>query len=529
MRRFAASGAIAFALANLYLLFLTGPLVSPQHQLIFHLPGSAMALFVPVIIDLLVLWLMLAILLFWAQRHPRAEVLVWATLLFPLPWVLLETVASFAGQPANRGLLWLSAFIFVGGWLLVAFRGREALPAFRRLRRAVATVLSFVAISGAVILLQLLWLGWKARDLNRPFQQRVASAGARSDGVGQPAGPRVVWIILDELSYAQVYGHRFAGLALPNFDRLASEATVFREVKPAAQYTRIAMPSLLTGKSVNATAPTSDGQNLMLHLRGQKGWQPLQPQDTVFGDAVRAGLPTAVAGWYEPYCRILPRMLDECFWTYSDNMPGGLSGEASIATNAVAPLRETAGEILAHSGTADDAADVRRHEADYHGLSRAGDQLLESQKTGLLVLHMPIPHPWGFYDRHTNTFPGHRTSYLDNLALADTYLGHVRAVLEANGGWDNTDVLIMGDHGWRTHAVWRQSGFWTAEEAAASHGDAAEDPPAVILKLHAQHEPARIGSPFDAVRTRTLIDALLVRQIATAAELQQWVAHLPAS
>ncbi|MGI4830929.1 MAG: hypothetical protein ACRYFU_22480, partial [Janthinobacterium lividum] len=74
-----------------------------------------------------------------------------------------------------------------------------------------------------------------------------------------------------------------------------------------------------------------------------------------------------------------------------------------------------------------------------------------------------------------------------------------------------------------------QSGFWTAEEAAASRGDAAEDPPAVILKLHAQHEPARIASPFEAVRTRTLIDALLVRQIATAAELQQWVARLPAS
>ena len=525
MKRFAVSAAVAFAMANLYLLFLTGPLVSPQHQLIFHLPGSATALFVPVLLDLLIVFVLFTAVLFWARRHPRGELFVWAALLLPLPWVAFQTVASFNGTPAPLWLLWSAVFLAFAGALLVVLQRRLVMPPFRRLRRILTTVLSFVALSGAVIVGQLVWLGWKSRDLNRSFVPRAA---VRFPAGVQAARPHVVWIILDELSYRQVYGHRSPGLALPNFDRLAAQATIFSDVSAAATYTRIAVPSLLTGKAVNATVPSSDGQSVLLHLRGQKGWHPLQPADTVFGDAAAAGLPTAAAGWYEPYCRLLPQLLNDCFWTYSDNIPGGLSGEASLVSNAAAPLRQAAFALSHRLGLTsgkggEDAADVTRHERDYRALLDAGDRLLTEENAGLVLLHMPIPHPWGFYDRRTGQFPGHRTSYLDNLALADAYLGHLREVLDAHGGWDNADILIMGDHGWRTGEVWRRSGFWTSEEEAASRGAAATDPPALLLKLHGQGRRADISTPFDAVRTRSLIDALLARRLTTAADLQQWV------
>jgi arylsulfatase A-like enzyme len=149
--------------------------------------------------------------------------------------------------------------------------------------------------------------------------------------------------------------------------------------------------------------------------------------------------------------------------------------------------------------------------------------MLESQHAGLVLLHMPMPHPWGFYDRRTGTFPDHRTSYLDNLALADAYVGHVRALLEQNGGWANSTVIIMGDHGWRTRAVWRRSGFWTAEEQRASHGGMNADRPAMIVKLPGQHEAARIDARFDAVDTRALIDAVLRGELQTPQQLSAWV------
>ena len=534
MKALFSSAAVAFAIANLYLLYLTGPLVSPKHQLIFHLPGSASALFAPVILDLLLATLLLAAMLYWARRHPRAELILFAVLLLPLPWSLLETAASFSGQPGSPALLWAAGLFAAIGPLIVAIRVGALLPAYRRVRGALKTLLSFVALSGVVILIHLLWWGWKDRDLNPPFASRVPKRAALPAQEPPTGSPRVIWILLDELSYRQVYGHRFAGLTLPNFDRLASESTVFPQAVAAAQYTRIAMPSLLTGLALSDTNPTSDGQHLLLHTRGQRGWHTLQPENTVFGDAVKAGLPTGVAGWYEPYCRLLPTVLDRCFWTYSDNIPGGLSPSAPVLRNAVQPPRQAilaalhelgmelgAGSDVASAG----ARDVRQHREDYRALLAAGDDLLMKQTSGLVLLHMPIPHPWGFYDRRTGSFPGRRTSYLDNLALADAYVGRVRALLEAQGSWDSSDIVIMGDHGWRVNGVWRRSGFWTAEEDAASAGAAAVDGPAIIVKLHGQHTPAIAAGRFDAVRTRGLIDALLAGRLSTVQDLADWVAR----
>lgn len=529
MRGIASSCAVAFALANIYLLFLTGPLVSPQHQLIFHLPGSATAVFGAVLIDLVVVFGLILAALRLVQRHPRAELLVWAALLLPIPIMILETVASFTGRPPSDWALWFAVFFLAAAGSFCLVRVRSLVPRFQRICPAIGTVLAFVSVSGLIVLCQLVWFGWKARNLNPRFDppQQVALAQPRSG-----ASPRIIWIVLDELSFKQVYGQRYPGLPLPNFDRLAAESTVFTHASAAAQYTRIAMPAMLTGLPLTRTSPTADGRRLLLHVQGVSGWAPLQPRDTVFGDAARYGFTTGVAGWYEPYCRLLPGVLGRCFWTYSDNIPGGLSGSASLGENAIQPLRKLVKDAFGVVGAGPGAPsegrlDVKRHAADYRALLRAGDELLQDDATRLVLLHMPVPHPWGFYDRRTGTFPSHRTSYLDNLALADAYVGHVRALLEPRGGWDNDLVIIMGDHGWRTGAVWKQSGFWTEEEERASGGGEPEDAPALIVKLPGQHTPDRIDAPYEAVRTRALIDAAMAGQLETAQQLTQWVEQAP--
>ena len=530
MKPLASSIAVAFGIANLYLLFLTGPLVSPQHQLIFHLPGSPGALFASALLDLFLLTAVLAGLLRWARKHRTAELRLYAFLLFPLPWALLETVASFSGVPASLWATWTTGLFAVAGIGCVALRAGALLPRFRRLRPVLRVLLSFVALSGVVVLGHLVWLSWKVRDLNPPFASAIPTHAAPRAATAGSGSPRVVWIILDELSFRQVYGHRLAGLSLPNFDRLASESTLFPDAVATAQYTRVAVPSLLTGLPLSATQPSADGHHLLLHRRGQPGWHPFRPEDTVFGDAVADGLPTGIAGWYEPYCRLLPAVLDRCFWTYTDNIPGDLSPAASAVQDSL-QLPKTAMLWLLHLAGAGpgvpslDARDVAQHAGDYRALVAAGDDLLEHQTSGLQLLHMPVPHPWGFYDRRTGGFPGHRTSYLDNLALADAYLGHLRALLEQQGTWDSTDIVIMGDHGWRTDEVWSHSGFWTPEEIAASKGAAATDSPAVIVKLHGQHTPAIARGRFEAVRTRALIDALLARRFGTAQDLERWTAQ----
>ena len=522
MKRLARAGTIGFALANLYLLFLTEPLVSPQRQLIFHLRGPGSALFVPVLLDLLLLSAVFTALLAWTEQQGRAELITWAILLLPVPWAFVETIATFTGRSPADWLLWPAILIATVGVLLCVFASRALLPLFLRIRPFAATVLRFIAFSSAVLVLQLLWYAWKARGPEQPFTAHRPVLAPTA----QPR-PRVIWVVLDELSYRQLYGHRLPGLALPNFDRLAAQSTVFTQASPVAAFTRAALPGLLTGRAVNETSSTADGGHLRLHERGRSGWPIMDEQDTVFADAKRLQLPTAVAGWYEPYCRMLPSVLDQCFWTFSDTIPGDMSPEDSMVQNAMQPLRLVALGILHTFGLRQDIGspaeqDVQRHRQDFRDLVSEGDRMLQSQTSGLLLLHMPIPHPWGFYDRHTRSFPSYRTSYVDNLALADDYLGHVRSLLEQQGAWDTTDLVIMGDHGWRPEEVWRDSGFWTADDEAASQGTGRNDPPAVVVKLNGQHTPSRIAASFDAVRTRALLDALLRGQIQTPEQLDHW-------
>jgi hypothetical protein len=135
---------------------------------------------------------------------------------------------------------------------------------------------------------------------------------------------------------------------------------------------------------------------------------------------------------------------------------------------------------------------------------------------------MPIPHPNGLYNRHTQSFITRRPSYLDNLALCDLYLAHVRQKLERLGAWDKTTLVLMGDHSWRVQLLWAHFPAWTAEEQIASDGAQFDDRPAYIVKLPHQTTPAQIEFPFAASRTRELLDNLLTGRITTSQQLAEW-------
>lgn len=523
MKRWASAAIVAFALTNLYLLSLTGPLVSPQHELVFHLPGSAEAFFIPAILDVLLVFLALTAALLVARRSPRGELFLWSALLLSLPSGLVTTLYGFENRSVPLWLGWPVAVLALLALVAVNLRPKVSLPRFRRIRPRIALVLSFLALPELLLFVQLLWYGYQARNLNPPFTPAPPQTATQTS-----SRPRILWIILDELSYDQLYAHRYPGLALPNFDRLAAQSVIFTDAVPTAEYTRRALPSMFTGLPLRNTQPSASGRKLYLSIRDTGKRILFDPQDTVFADAQHAGLQTAIAGWYEPYCRLLPGVLNRCFWTYSDELPAGLSDNGTTLQHTGEPFLHFLrlsfrpagiGPVMPTYG----ALDVRRHRADYLSLLSASDNLLTSGQPGLILIHMPIPHPWGFYDRRTGTFPDHRTSYLDNLALADAYIGRIRAQLEAQGLWESTNVLVMGDHSWRTAEVWSTSAHWSPEEQAASHNGAFDARPGYILKLAHEETTAKISDRFDAVRTRSLLDGLIRGSITTPQQLQRWV------
>jgi hypothetical protein len=514
---------LALGTSTFYLLVLIAPLISPSHTAIYHFSGEPIVVFAPVLLYVFVFWLLLTGLFQWARNPGWPYLILWSILILSFPWRLLKNLFSLADRPLPH-LLSIAAFL-VPLFALIAiviFRRPHVLPWFERTRHFVATILGFASLTGLVFLGQLLWFGWQARSLNhpRPLHSRHLATPA------QTPKTRIIWILLDELSYQQVYEQRYPGLALPAFDQLAAQSTVFTQVVPAGIYTERVLPSLISGMPVDRTYSSSSGQ-LSLHNSSTNEWQSFDQHQTVFQDALNDGYSTAIAGWYNPYCRIMPQVLDQCFWTFNSANLGGMAPSQSITENLLEPLRSERTSILTlinrlHQLHASDIQSFRLHKQDYDEIFAAADHLLGDRSANFILLHLPIPHPEAIYNRRTSTFTASNSSYIDSLALADRYLAHVRTILQQRGEWDSSAIVIMGDHSWRTKLMWSTGSAWTPEDQAASHGVQFDDRPAYIVKMPYQQQSIRISDRFDAVRTRALLDSILDHQLRSSDDLSAW-------
>ena len=525
LNRVIGSAPVGLGLATIATLSITAPLVSGTHTAVYHLDGSALAIFLPVAFDYFCVAALLVVLLHWAERSASRLRVVWTVLIAVMPVVLLKNWGSMTAETLPRVAFFVAALIPL---LLLAavsvWWNRGGARVFDLAQELFAYAFGMASLFGLLVALQLAWFGWEARDLNHSLELHRHTARIEA---GPPHG-RVIWILLDELSYQELYGQRYRGLNLPAFDRLASEGTVFTHVVPVAEDTALVIPSLMTGIWTNELGITGDGQLHRLHDASTGHWESFDPYQTVFQDALSQGYSTGVAGWYNPYCRILPSVLDHCVWGSRMPLHGHMYSERSAMRNIIGPwtslITTTQHLLLGQSGNLNpDVERTMNHIADYRQLVAAGDDLLQDSSSDFIFLHMPFPHPGGIFDRKQNRLTVARSSYIDNLALADEYMAHVRALLERRGEWDSSTVVVMGDHPWRTKLIWRGTPEWTAEDELASHGGQFDDRPAYLVKLPGQRSGATIDSQYKAIRTRGLMDEFFTGQIKSVEELQAWV------
>jgi len=515
---------VALGITTICLFWLLDPLVNSSHNAIYHWDSSAAQLFVTPMADFCAFWLLLALMFIFAGRKLRLA--MWCGTIALTPWVDLENWGYLSHSKIPN---WLSILVLVAGlsafpFLLALWRS-EFEGKFKQIEEFATAVFISSAFCGLVILSRYAWFGWQARSLNAG----LSSHGPVHQTPAQEGRPRVIWILFDELSYKQVYERRFPGLQLPAFDALAAQATVFTHTIPSGGMTEIILPSLLMGAPFDEIRPSTNGKQLFVHNERTRTWQRFDEHNTVFQDALNLNYRTAVAGWYNPYCRILPDVLDHCFWSFSYPAPNTMLPGAALESNLMQPwihfFRDGIGYRVASSFLhvfGQNALDTRQHISDYEALAEAADRMLEDRSSGFLLIHMPIPHPNGIYDRRTDRFALARSNYLDNVALADKFLKHVRSELEQSGQWDDSTIVVTGDHSWRTVSMWKDTPEWTKEEEIASQGGQFDDRPAYIVKLPEQRSGARIEAPFAALNTRRLFDALLEQKIRSKEQLSAW-------
>jgi hypothetical protein len=372
----------------------------------------------------------------------------------------------------------------------------------------------------ATVLLQATFgtlLRYRAQEYSdRPLAARLPSARRNR---------RVVWIVFDELSQAITFGNRPRGLNLANFDRLKAESFYATSAFAPGGSTLMSMPGLILGEEVTRSKPEGPSE-LLLQTRTHVDWFSWSSSANVFDTARESGFDTALVGWYHPYGRLLNRSLTECYWTANGIEPGL---EESEEPQALWPAMASRAQLqLANLPLAGHipALSPRRHHrrvlADHFTyLMDRALQLAVDPRAGLVLLHLPVPHPPAIYSRSKAAMvtdgPG---GYADNVALADHALGELRMKMEQAGLWGPSAVIVSADHGWRVN-LWRVFSDWSAEEEALSSTDTAAVP--FIVKLPGQTDQVLYDKPFNTVVTRKLITAILQQRLTNAHEIRAMI------
>lgn len=329
----------------------------------------------------------------------------------------------------------------------------------------------------------------------------------------QSAGTRIVWLLLDELSYDQTFDHRQAGLQLGNFDALRAVSTSFSDVRPAGYMTDQIVPALLSGRPVADIGSSTDGA---LRVRESNGgsWERFEPEATLFGDAQRLGWNTGIVGWFNPYCRLFGAVVNSCTWEPESRVfPGHMSSSKTAWENALAP-------VAAKFRQNGDMRKGAEHGRSYAVLMAKALELVRNSQERFVFVHLPVPHPPGIYDR-TNGRMSVGGSYLDNLVLADKSLGMVRAAIEASPAADSTILIVSGDHSMRV-PMWRGGTNWSAEDERV-FGKHFDTRPVLMVHFAGEQSGSTMSAPFAELRTHAMIEEMFQGKMSSEADLEAWV------
>lgn len=490
------------------------PLLSPSHQVIYHDPHSVQTVVEGLGIDLLVASLFFAAFLAVFDRYyPEQSTPVWAALLA----LFAVTAANFAVSALDLGgasIPWNTAMregllLSVAGIALLLSRFSP-----RLLWGSVRAARMGLLLCGCCVLWMLPDLAITAIRTHPPtvyaFNRQVPNPRASQ--------PRIVWVLLDELSYDQVYEHRQRDVKLPHFDELKRESVVFSDVQAEGFYTERILPALFLGRQVDDTRSSLNG-NLQVHDVKLSRWTDFDQQQTIFAEAKQSDWTTGVAGWYNPYCHILQNVLDSCYWEYVS--PFSESEEKTALANAV----NLPSELLAGSAGSVSKSDpsVDEFSQQYGKMMVAADRLIQDESIDFAFLHLPVPHPPGIYNRKTHTL-GVKGSYLDNLVLADRTVKNLLAAIDRTPVASRTILIISSDHSWRV-PLWRGSPSWTAEEERASNGGKFDTRPFLLIRFPRQVAGEMRTEAFPELNETEVIRAMLKGRIESQVDLDRWLSR----
>lgn len=342
----------------------------------------------------------------------------------------------------------------------------------------------------------------------RPARARGFIGGAESARI-------TIVLLFDELDQELAFDLRPNRIAIPNlteFDRSALHAT---HVSPVAESTIQAIPSLLTGRTF-AYAEQVSPARLELHTsRGTKN--TLDARDTIFAKIRAMRTNIAVLGWYHPYCRLFATDLAACESFRTLDATSSARVEVYSRQNGATILTPFANPAQYIREQYDVVAKEQYRQIQQGVHTLAG--WIADRRLGFIWAHFGCPHPPGM----AASRGGHRRpNYFDNLVLVDDIVGRVRSELKRNGRWNDSIVVITGDHGLRRN-VWEDRPFWTSEEDYLLRSRRREQVP-LIIHLPGQTEHISVSEEMSGLVLHDLILEWTQNRLTQPGALLSWFA-----
>jgi Sulfatase len=450
---------------------------------------------------------LLLALLFWVTMtlvRRSGRPLALRVMRLALPLVLLSPLNEVMRMlaPTQRPITELITLVMVVGTVSV-FEVKPVGPIIGRASSLLLTVTFpfFLLTFGQVLMLL-------THFVDKPSARRLE--------VRTGSAPRALWLVFDEMDQGLVFSNRPAGLHLPELDRFRSEALYASHAYPPADQTMISLPALLMGRLVSKVTPANPSE-LMITFAGTERPVKWSSQPTVFSRARQLGFNTALVGWYFPYCRIIGESLTRCSsygdaLTFSETL--GDQVEAMVDTIPVVSILWSGRGI--NDLEAKSRQDRERHTYAYQQVLRDTDGAAVDPGLGLVVAHLPVPHPPGILEGEQNGLALYlEGSYLDNLQLVDRALGQLRRRMEQAEVWDNTIVLVTADHWWRPNFYVKTQPENTDHRVP------------FLLKLPGQTRGSVYDHGFNTVATQDLLLALLRGELSTPESVEHWLDDYP--
>jgi membrane-anchored protein YejM (alkaline phosphatase superfamily) len=166
------------------------------------------------------------------------------------------------------------------------------------------------------------------------------------------------------------------------------------------------------------------------------------------------------------------------------------------------------GKSVGQAERADCSYEVHERLLTHLDLEQHAFRLLKTDQADFVYLHFSIPHSPNVWSRIDGNYtPTCDSSYIDNLALVEIELQRILDTLKASPRWEETNLIVQGDHSWRIH-LWDWLPAWTDEDDHASRGEF-DTRPALLVHLAGQTAPRTNSTAWPVVQVHDVADEIV--------------------